>query len=83
MFVHIEDALIKEPVELLCISETKLNESHIQDFAISHYMTYRRDKPPNLCENGIGEGLITWVRGDIPSRRRPDLESPNAETNVY
>ncbi len=78
--VHIEDALIKEPLELLCISETKLNESHLQDFSIGQYRTFRRDRPPNLCRNWTGGGVITWVRGDIPSSRRPDQESPNAET---
>ncbi len=67
-------------VELLCISETKLNESHLQDFSIPQYRTYHHDRPPNLCGNGTGGGLITWVRGDMPSRRRPDLESENAET---
>ncbi len=47
-FVHIEDVLLKESIELLCISETKLNESHLQEFSISQYRTYRRDRPPHL-----------------------------------
>ncbi len=80
-FVHIEDVLLKEPIELLCISETKLNESNLQDFSISQYRTYRRDRPHHLRGKGAyGGGLITWVRGSVPSRRRIDLESDNAET---
>ncbi len=80
-FVHIEDVLLKESIELLCISETKLNESHLQEFSISQYRTYRRDRPPHLWGKGAyGGGLITWVRGSVPSRCRTDLESDNAET---
>ncbi len=80
-FVDIEDVLLNEPIELLCISETKLNESHLQDFCISQYRTYRRDRPPRLREKGAyGGGLITWARGSVPSRHRTDLESDNAET---
>ncbi len=63
-----------------CISDAKINESHLQDFSIPQYRTYRHDRPPNLCENGNGGGLITWVKGDMTSRRRSDLESPNSET---
>ncbi len=66
--------------KLICVSETKLNESHLQGFHIPQYRTYRRDRPPNLRSKGDGGGLITWVKGNILSRRRPELESIDAET---
>ncbi len=79
-FVHIEDALINEPVEFLCVSETKLSESHLQGFHIPQYRTYRHDRPPNLNGKRDGRGLITLVKGNISSRRRPEFESKDAVT---
>ncbi len=56
-FVHIEDVLLKEPIELLCIIETKLNESYLQDFSISQYRTYHRDRLPHLRGKCVLPGL--------------------------
>ena len=65
-------------VDIASFSETKLNSS-LPDaqFQIDNFTMYRSDRTGNG-----GGGIITYVRSDIPSRRRPDLEKGKAECLV-
>ena len=77
--------LIKSEVDILLVSETKINDSFPSaQFQISGFLTpYRMDR------NGNGGGIILYVREDIPSKEitcypnRGDIESIFVEINLY
>ena len=70
---EIHDLLQNNYINILVLSETKLNESFS---AIPNYRLFRRDR------NGHGGGLIAYIRSDIPCRRLTQLESKSLETIV-
>ena len=54
--------IIKDNVDVLLISETKIDSSFpTAQFYIHGFTTYRRDRNIN------GGGIILYIRGDIPS----------------
>ena len=61
-FIH--DMLIKQSVDLLAISESKLDHSFTNSqFQVTDYAIYRQDL--TLCSGG----LFVYVRADLPHRR--------------
>ena len=68
-FAYFHDILSKGLVDVLCISETKLDESFVNNlFHCSGFRCHRKDK------TGQSGGIMIWVRADIPHFRVTDLE---------
>ena len=57
-------SLIKDNIDVLMISETKLDES----FPTSQFMINSFSAPFRLDRNDKGDGIILYIREDIPSR---------------
>ena len=77
-FVEIEELLNEKTVDLLFISETKIDSSFRNSiFEVSGYKHERHDR------NIHGGGLAAFIRTDIPARRRHDLECKNLENIIY
>ena len=57
-------SLIKDNIDVLMISETKLAES----FPTSQFMINGFSTPFGLDQNDKGGGIILYIREDIPSR---------------
>lgn len=77
-FVEIEELLNEKTVDLLFISETKIDSSFRNSiFEVSGYKLERHDR------NIHGGGLAAFIRTDIPARRRHDLECKNLENIIY
>jgi hypothetical protein len=74
-FDEIKEVLTDNIVDLLIISETKLDESFNDNlFSVDGYKVQRRDR------NQYGGGLLTFIRSDFPSSRKQSLESEKIET---
>ena len=73
-FMEIYELLNDKIVDLLFISETKLDGS-FRDFIfdVPGYKLEQKDR------NLHGGGVAAFIRSDIPARRRKDLESQNLE----
>ena len=55
--------------DIFTLSETKLDESFpTAQFHITNFTLHRKDR------NAHGGGIITYIRSDLPHRRRTDLE---------
>jgi exonuclease III len=77
-FVEIEELLNEKTVDLLFISETKIDSSFTNSiFEVSGYKLERHDRDIH------GGGLAVFIRRDIPTRRRHDLECKNLENIIY
>ena len=77
-FEEIKPILVNKTVDILFISETKLDLSfRDQLFQVEGYRLERRDR------NGYGGGIAAFVRTDIPARRRKDLEMTQTESIFY
>ena len=65
--------LVKGKVDILCITETKLDETFpTSNFLIDGFsLPYRRDRTSNGV--GIGGGILVYIRSDITSREIPPL----------
>ena len=69
-FYEISDMLTQNLVDVLFLTETKLDASFpIAQFSLPGYKTIRADRKSN------GGGLMSVIRSDIAHRRRSDLES--------
>ena len=65
-------------VDMLIISETKIDSSFNDNlFQVEGYKTERLDT------TALGGGLMTFVRSDLPFKRRKDLECEELETICY
>ena len=65
-------------MDLLIISETKIDSSFNDNlFKVEGYKMERRDRTTH------GGGLMTFVRSDLPFKRRKDLECQEIETICY
>ena len=72
--MEINELLVDKVVDLLFISETKLDSSFLDSvFDVAGYKLERRDR------NLHGGGLAAFIRSDIPSRRRKDLKCHDLE----
>ena len=77
-FVEIEELLNEKTVDLLFISETKIDSTFRNSiFEVSGYKLERHDR------NIHGGGWAAFIRTDIPARRRHDLECKNLENIIY
>jgi hypothetical protein len=75
---EIKDILLDKVVDCLIISETKLDSSFKDSiFEVDGYKLQRRDRTDH------GGGIATFMRADIPSRRRFDIECKTLENIVY
>ena len=68
-YVPIRSILQNGLCDIFALSETKLDESFpTAQFHISNFVLHRKDR------NSHGGGIITYIRSDLPHRRRFDLE---------
>ena len=66
--------LIKGKIDILLISETKIDYSFpISQFEIQGYTAFRWDRSAN------GGGLLLYIRNDIPAKKWPLLGFGNIE----
>ena len=71
--------LIQGKVDILIITETKLDDSFpIDQFIISGY-----SKPYRLDRNRNGGGIIIYIREDIPSKQINLLKLPDDIENIF
>ena len=64
--------LVSELVDVLSISETKIDSS----FPTAQFQLVNFKKPYRLDKSSTSEGLLTFVRNDIPSRQLTDFSFP-------
>ena len=65
-------------VDIFTIAETKIDSSFNSNlFSADGYKLDRRDR------NAHGGGIMTFIRSDLPVRRRPDLECNSVETLCF
>lgn len=77
-FDEIQDMFNEKIVDVLFISETKLDSSYRDGlFETPGYKFERRDR------DVFGGGLAAFIKSDIPARRRRDLESKSLENITY
>ena len=74
-FPEVKEALFDKCIVDICtFAETKIDNSFPDSqFYAQNYCIYRRDRTAR------GGGLLTYVRSDVPSRRRKDLETETCE----
>ena len=73
-FVEIKELMTDKLIDLMFISETKLDSSFLDGtLEAEGYRIERRDR------NQHGGGIAAYIRGDLPSRRRKDLEHEGLE----
>ena len=76
--------LIKDNIDILILTETKLDES----FSESQFLIQGYSKPFRLDRNANGGGVMVYVREDIPSKLlnkhkfNPDIEGMFIEINL-
>ena len=77
----ISDILVKIPLDIICIDETKLTADFPDAlFQIDGYQfpPHRRDRSPKLsCRGG---GKIVFIKSGLVSKRLKSYETPTAET---
>ena len=77
-FDDLKTVLTDKLVDMLIVAETKIDDSfNINLFKVEGYKTERRDRTAH------GGGLMTFVRSDLPFKRRKDLECEEVETICY
>ncbi|CAG2224032.1 unnamed protein product [Mytilus edulis] len=77
-FDELKPILLDKIVDCLIISETKLDSSFKDSlFEVDGYKLQRRDRTDH------GGGIATFMRADIPARRRLDIECKTLENIVY
>ena len=77
-FDEVKEVLTDGIVDLLVLSETKIDDTFRDDlFHVDGYTLQRRDRTRG------GGGIMTFIRSDIPARRRHDLESDQLEGITY
>ena len=77
-FDEVKEVLTDGLVDLLVLSETKIDDTFRDAlFHVDGYTLQRRDRTRG------GGGIMTFIRSDIPARRRHDLESDQLEGITY
>ena len=70
----------KNDIDILGLSESKLNSSHMNSFfKINNYQTFRKDRLISTDRPQHGGGLIVYVKDGIKCERRTDLECERIE----
>ena len=76
-FHELSDLFNRSLVDILFISETKLDQTFKQaPFEVTGFKSFRKDRSAH------GGGILAYVRADLPCRRRPDLEPAIIESIV-
>ena len=73
--LSLKEILQKAPIDILCIDETKLNETFPDaQFMIKSYQfpTFRRDR------NNKGGGKMVFIRKELLAKRLEDFETKSA-----
>lgn len=74
-FDPLAEALKHSMLDVLMLQETKLDDSFpLGQFSVPNFKLYRKDVTSN------SGGLMMYVRGDLPQRRRSELEVYEAES---
>ena len=74
-YIALQVILYEKYVDILIVGETKLDKSFPDaQFKAKGYTMYRKDR------NSNGGGLILFIKNDITSRQRPDLEFKDIES---
>jgi exonuclease III len=74
-YTVVNDMLTKQPVDLICIAETKLDASTPdRQIEAEQYRLFRADRDSN------GGGLVVHVRSDLPCRQRQDIKTQGVES---
>ena len=69
-FETVKYIAVNNLVDMFALCETKLDNSFpIDQFSISNFICYRKDRTSH------GDGLIFYVRSDIPQYRRCDIDN--------
>ena len=77
-FDELKEILTDKIVDLLIISETKIDSSFNDNlFKVEGYKMQRRDRTTH------GGSIMTFVRSDLPFKRRTNLECQEVETICY
>ena len=77
-YVLIDSLIIVTPFDSLFISETKTDAFfHDQLFQVESYRLECRDR------NACGGGIASFIRSDIPAKRRKNLETTQTESIIY
>ena len=68
-------------IQLLGLSESKLNANHTNVFSkIRTYQLFRKDRIVSADRPEQAGGIIVYVKDEIKCERRYDLESVNSES---
>ena len=74
------DLLLNSSQNILGLSESKLNSSHMNSFFdINNYQTFRKDRIISTDRPQHGGGLIVYVKDGVKCERRTDLECERIE----
>ena len=75
---YFKDMLLRGFMDILCVSETKLNSSIVEkDLDCSpKYKVYRKDK------SSTSGGLCLWIRSDVPQQRLQHLEFDSVNYHI-
>ena len=74
-YVALQEILYEKLADVLVIAETKPDNSFPDDqFEVDGYTMYRKDRDAN------GGGLLLFIRSDIKTRQRADLETSETES---
>ena len=66
---NIDELLVNKYADVLCITETKLNDEYKSPlYECNGFKLYRKDRTSN------SGGMVLWIRSDIPQERIQDLE---------
>ena len=76
-FEYFHEILSKNLLDVLCITETKLDDSFTSNlFHCNGFRCHRKDK------NSLSGGIMVWVRSDIPHERLIELEIDSSITDI-
>ena len=68
-FQEVHEILQTGTVDLLALTETKLNPSIKSDFNVKNFTMYRNDRPNTIA----GGGIVCYINSGLPHRPRKDL----------
>ncbi|XP_055995545.1 uncharacterized protein LOC125668382 isoform X2 [Ostrea edulis] len=74
---HIHELLTRNIVDILFLSETKVDETFVDaQFQVDNYILWRRDR------NAHGGGILAYLRSDLPGDRKRKFEFKSIEAIV-
>ena len=64
--------IVRNKIDILCITETKLDDT----FPLSNFLISGFSPPYRLDRSSKGEGILVYVRSDIPSKELKSIPIP-------